>query len=35
MMMGGYILARMPGVKQVLIDNSGVPEETSFNTQTS
>ncbi|MES9923988.1 MAG: hypothetical protein ABW152_07855 [Candidatus Thiodiazotropha endolucinida] len=34
LMMGGYILSRMPNVKQVVIDNTGVPEETSFNTQT-
>ena len=30
MMMGGYILSRMPGTRQVVIDNSGQPEETSF-----
>jgi hypothetical protein len=35
MMMGGYILSRMPGVKQVVIDNTGVPEETSFKNQNS
>jgi hypothetical protein len=34
MMMGGYILSRMPRVRQVVIDNTGVPEETSFNTRT-
>ncbi|MEW8027300.1 MAG: hypothetical protein AB2792_11500 [Candidatus Thiodiazotropha sp.] len=34
LMMGGYILSRMPNVKQVVIDNTGIPEETSFNTQT-
>jgi hypothetical protein len=32
LMLGGYILSRMPGVKQVVIDNTGMPEETSFNT---
>ncbi len=31
LMMGGYILSRMPHVKQVVIDNTGVPEDTSFN----
>lgn len=30
MMMGGYILARMPGTKKVVIDTSGQPEETNF-----
>lgn len=30
MMMGGYIVSRMPGTKQVVIDVSGQPEETSF-----
>jgi hypothetical protein len=30
LMMGGYIASRMPGVRQVVIDNSGQPEETSF-----
>ncbi len=30
MMMGGYILSRMPGTRQVVIDNSGQPEETRF-----
>ncbi|MBT2970458.1 MAG: hypothetical protein B6D72_09770 [gamma proteobacterium symbiont of Ctena orbiculata] len=30
LMMGGYILSRMPDVKQVVIDNTGSPEETSF-----
>lgn len=33
LMTGGYILSRMPNVKQVVIDNTGVPEETSFHTQ--
>ncbi|MGD8912172.1 MAG: hypothetical protein PVJ68_05425 [Candidatus Thiodiazotropha sp.] len=33
LMMGGYILSRMPGVKQVVIDNTGMPEETSFHTR--
>jgi hypothetical protein len=31
LMMGGYIVSRMNGVKQVVIDNTGEPEETSFN----
>jgi hypothetical protein len=31
MMMGGYIVNRMPGIKQVVIDNNGEPEETRFN----
>jgi hypothetical protein len=31
MMMGGYILSRRRGVRQVIIDNQGEPEETSFN----
>ncbi|MCU7801895.1 MAG: hypothetical protein KZQ82_05665 [Candidatus Thiodiazotropha sp. (ex Lucinoma annulata)] len=31
LMMGGYILSRMNGVKQVIIDNNGEPEETHFN----
>ncbi|MCU7930595.1 MAG: hypothetical protein KZQ90_07340 [Candidatus Thiodiazotropha sp. (ex Codakia rugifera)] len=31
LMMGGYILSRMNGVKQVIIDNNGEPEETQFN----
>jgi hypothetical protein len=31
LMMGGYIVSRMPGIRQVVIDNSGQPEETSFN----
>jgi hypothetical protein len=31
LMMGGYIVSRMPEIKQVVIDNSGQPEETSFN----
>jgi hypothetical protein len=30
LMMGGYILSRMNGIKQVVIDNTGEPEETSF-----
>ncbi|MBV2121063.1 MAG: hypothetical protein KUF74_06380 [Candidatus Thiodiazotropha sp. (ex Ctena orbiculata)] len=30
LMMGGYIVSRMQGVKQVVIDNNGEPEETSF-----
>jgi hypothetical protein len=30
LMMGGYILTRMDGVKQVIIDNNGEPEETEF-----
>lgn len=30
LMMGGYIVSRMPGTRQVVIDNSGQPEETSF-----
>ncbi|PVV08657.1 MAG: hypothetical protein B6D77_11520 [gamma proteobacterium symbiont of Ctena orbiculata] len=30
LMMGGYILSRMPEVKRVVIDNTGSPEETSF-----
>jgi hypothetical protein len=30
-MMGGYILSRRKGVRQVIIDNQGEPEETSFN----
>ncbi len=32
MMMGGYILSRMPGTKQIVIDNTGEPEETEFKT---
>ncbi|MET0088420.1 MAG: hypothetical protein ABW068_00105 [Candidatus Thiodiazotropha sp.] len=31
LMMGGYIVDRLPGVKQVMIDNNGEPEETRFN----
>jgi hypothetical protein len=30
LMMGGYIVSRLPGTRQVVIDNSGQPEETSF-----
>jgi hypothetical protein len=30
LMMGGYIVSRMPGIRQVAIDNSGQPEETRF-----
>ncbi|MEJ2620185.1 MAG: hypothetical protein P8163_07960 [Candidatus Thiodiazotropha sp.] len=30
LMMGGYIVSRMEGIRQVVIDNSGEPEETSF-----
>jgi hypothetical protein len=30
-MTGGYIADRLPGVKQVVIDNHGEPEETRFN----
>ena len=30
MMMGGYILSRMNGVSQIVIDNTGEPEETRF-----
>ena len=30
LMMGGYILTRMPEVKQVVIDNNGEPQETLF-----
>jgi hypothetical protein len=33
LMMGGYILSRRPDVRQVIIDNTGAPEETSFNNQ--
>jgi hypothetical protein len=29
-MMGGYIVSRMNGVKRIVIDNTGEPEETSF-----
>jgi hypothetical protein len=31
LMMGGYIVSRMPGITQVVIDNHGEPEETRFN----
>ena len=31
LMMGGYILTRLEGVKQVVIDNNGEPQETQFN----
>ena len=31
LLMGGYILSRLEGVKQVVIDNNGEPEETQFN----
>jgi hypothetical protein len=30
LLMGGYILSRMKGVKQVIIDNNGEPQETEF-----
>ena len=30
LMMGGYIVTRMDGVKQVIIDNNGEPQETEF-----
>ena len=30
LLMGGYIVTRMDGVKQVKIDNNGEPQETSF-----
>ncbi|MES9851703.1 MAG: hypothetical protein ABW170_07725 [Candidatus Thiodiazotropha sp. L084R] len=30
MMMGGYIVSRMKGVKRIVIDNTGEPEETAF-----
>ena len=30
LLMGGYIAARMPGVRQVRIDNNGEPEQTTF-----
>jgi hypothetical protein len=29
-MMGGYIVSRMKGIKRVVIDNNGEPEETTF-----
>jgi hypothetical protein len=31
LLMGGYIASRMDGVKQVIIDNNGEPQETRFN----
>jgi hypothetical protein len=30
LLMGGYIVSRMEGVKQVVIDNNGEPQETEF-----
>jgi hypothetical protein len=30
LLMGGYIVSRMEGVKQVIIDNNGEPQETEF-----
>ena len=30
LMLGGYILSRMPQVRQIVIDNSGQPEATDF-----
>jgi hypothetical protein len=30
LMMGGYIVSRMKGIRQVIIDNTGEPEETQF-----
>ncbi|MEN8177950.1 MAG: hypothetical protein ABFS39_04955 [Pseudomonadota bacterium] len=30
LLMGGYIVSRMEGVKQVVIDNDGEPQETRF-----
>ncbi|MCU7842842.1 MAG: hypothetical protein KZQ93_03285 [Candidatus Thiodiazotropha sp. (ex Monitilora ramsayi)] len=30
LMMGGYIVSRMPSIRQVVIDNTGEPEETTF-----
>lgn len=30
LLMGGYIVTRMDGVKQVIIDNNGEPQETEF-----
>jgi len=30
LMMGGYILSRMQGVRRIMIDNKGEPEETRF-----
>jgi hypothetical protein len=30
LMMGGYIVSRMPQIRQVVIDNSGQPQETRF-----
>ncbi|MEJ2611734.1 MAG: hypothetical protein P8179_17065 [Candidatus Thiodiazotropha sp.] len=29
-MMGGYIVSRMKGIKRIVIDNTGEPEETRF-----
>lgn len=31
LMMAGYIVSRMPGIRQVVIDNSGQPDTTRFN----
>jgi hypothetical protein len=31
LLMGGYIVSRMPQVRQVVIDNNGEPQETQFN----
>ena len=30
LLMGGYIVSRMDGVQQVIIDNNGEPQETEF-----
>ena len=30
LLMGGYIVSRMEGVQQVVIDNNGEPQETEF-----
>jgi len=30
LLMGGYIVSRMEGVKQLVIDNNGEPQETEF-----
>ncbi len=30
LLMGGYIVSRMEGVQQVIIDNNGEPQETEF-----
>ena len=30
LLMGGYIVTRMEGIKQVVIDNNGEPQETRF-----